>query len=186
MEKKHFFKLTHPEPQSTEGCRAESQGRKLEAGTEGEAMDECYYWLVHSWLDQPTFLYIPPFSHLTKAWHLSQWIGPFHINPKPRKFPQDSRTEAFSGLHTLFSDNYSFCQIEGKKTARADWKYLSPCNKKLWMTFTKLLKATMFLHLCKNSNECEHFIFLSHVDQSVAAFPTLITLLGWNKNPSAH
>lgn len=54
------------------------------------------------------------------------------------------------------------------------------------MTFTKLLKATMFLHLCKNSNEYEHFIFLSHVDQSVAAFPTLITLLGWNKNPSAH
>lgn len=85
--------------------------------------------------------------HLTKAWHLSQWIGPFHIYPKPRKFPQDSRTEAFSGLHTLFSDNYSFCQIEGKKTARADWKYLSPCNKKLWMIITKLLKATMFLHM---------------------------------------
>lgn len=133
------------------------------------------YFLIHTTVFTPDQSMTP----LTVNW-------PFHINPKPRKFPQDSRTEAFSGLHTLFSDNYSFCQIEGKKTARADWKYLSPCNKKLWMTFTKLLKATMFLHLCKNSNECEHFIFLSHVDQSVAAFPTLITLLGWNKNPSAH
>lgn len=43
------------------------------------------------------------------------------------------------------------------------------------MTFTKLLKITMILHLGAHNNECEHFKFLSHVDQPAVTFPILIT-----------
>lgn len=46
------------------------------------------------------------------------------------------------------------------------------------MTFTKLSKITLFLHLGAHNYECERFKFLSHVDQSVATFPILVTLLG--------
>ena len=74
-EKRIYFSLQLPLT-ITEG----NQERRLEAGTEAEAREECCLLACSLWLVQPNFLYLP--GSLAQGGHHVQSAGPFHINLK--------------------------------------------------------------------------------------------------------
>lgn len=84
-----LFPLTPYTPTRRE-LRAGTEGRNLEAGTDAEAIKECYLLSCPLRLSQLDFLYIPG-PHI-QEWQQPQWAGPSPINHQSIKHLTDMPT----------------------------------------------------------------------------------------------
>lgn len=102
------------------------QDRKLEAGTNADAMEKCCFLACSSWLIQSVFL--QNWGWLVQEWHHPQWTGTSFINQQLRSALHATYSlvlwRLFHNWCSLLSDDCSLCQVVIKLASISYFPYI--------------------------------------------------------------